>query len=277
MNIHTVFGLGIEMYQVYRQTTPIRFNQVRFVQNNDIIPAIERSNPAILKKYREACTYYQAFERSGHSYIAAYVTRPDYTKADSIFIQAIIAAEEEKKLTETEQYAAFVKALDISFFEHLLHRKSPFLLGVPDHPSLADPDVRPIGLSDANDLLSYSFFLEVISSKEIQVIAVLLFLVGLLAFTMGMGGFLGVGVAKTALNAISTTAMASTIIGVVSTTIGSGILFYKPEQSERTRAALAVPTSQLRRSLRLEINEEPDTPKQGAGSTSSRSSDSMYF
>ena len=281
MNIHQVFGLGIEMYRVYSEEVKLNTQTVTQLGPNDgPIRVIERCNPGILQKYRDAYTFYDAFERSGHSYIAAYLTRSDYTKADTAFTRALFMASKNHDLSEEDQYASFVKALDISFFESLLHSKSPFLLGETDHPSLADPALRPPSFSQANDLMPYSFFIEIVTCKEMKVLSVLLLVVGLLALITGVGSFLGVGIAHTALKTVGISAMAATIKGGITAAIGSAILFYKPKPNERTLSAMSVALEPLPPKLIIateRIASPDESPRYEADSCKTISSGVLTF
>ncbi len=240
MNIHKVFDLGLSLYQAYNEQYGDKDR--RFInQNGGVIKLAETANPEALRRYREAFVFYVAFEHSGHSYIAAYLTRSNYVQADSVFENAIKTCAGAR---DTERYASFVQELDIGFHRELLNRQSPFLfLGSSNnYPSLASPAMRPISFSQVDDLMPYSFFIEVMTCKEMKVFAVLLILSGLIALTLGIGGLLNVAVAASALKAVGVSAMTATVGGTVSAAIGAAILLYKPKPTERKLSRLATAT-----------------------------------
>lgn len=241
MNIHKVFDLGLSLYQAYNEKYGDKGR--RFInQNGGVIKLAETANPEALRRYREAFVFYVAFEHSGHSYIAAYLTRSNYVQADYVFENAITTCAGGAAI---ERHASFVRELDIGFYQELLNSRSPFLGPPNDHPSLASPAMRPIGFSQVDDLMPYSFFIEVMTCKEMKVFAVLLLLSGLIALTLGTGGLLNVAVTASALKAVGVSAMTATVSGTVSAAIGAAILLYKPKPTERKLSRLAMATMEL--------------------------------
>lgn len=241
MNIHKVFDLGLNLYMTYNEKYGDKGWD--FIRNNGgVIKLAETANPEALRRYREAFTFYEAFEMSGHSYIAAYLTKSDHRKADTVFSEAF---SKRYGSTKSDRYASFVKELDIVFHQALFHRRSPFLMAPNDHPSLASLDMRPSTFPKDDDLMPYSFFIEVMTCKEMKVFAVLLILSGLIALTLGTGGLLNVAVATSALKAVGVSAMTATVGGTVSAAVGAAILLYKPKPTERKLSMLATETMTL--------------------------------
>ncbi len=226
MNIHVVFGLGVDLYRSYHE---IYGSKGWLEERSNHIS--EDANPEALRKYRDAYTFYDAFEKSGHSYIAAYLTRTDTEKADAAFLEAMGAV---TGLTDEERYTSFVKSFDIALYRYLLHDRSPFLdAELNDHPSLADPALRPKGFSKADDLMPYRFFIEIMTCREMKAFAIVLLVSGLVALALGSGGLLGVAAAATGLKAVGVTAGAATVGGTISAAVGAAILLYKPKPTER--------------------------------------------
>ncbi len=269
MNIHVLLKLGVDVFESYEKQK--KDNDSPYI--NDYLEYID---PIVLNKYRTAFIFYTSFENSGHSYLVAFIrtyclgtTDPN---ADIILNEALESINDTDK---KNHYRCFEATLENAFYQLIFKRPSHFKsFHRTNHLSLADRDIRLKKFPHDEALVPYSFFDDIITSKEMKFFAYLLLFSGMLCLAIGTGGFLSIAAANTALKAMGISATAATLSGGVSASLGAAFLLFKPKIPLHQLSTMAS-FSSSRQALGLFVDAVPDSAKSAITYRESNSSNSV--